>query len=233
MVAYGQPGAAVRASRVRNLSKAIVVLTAIVAVATVSTSVLSASLSSDAQKFLDEVITEDEFRSSLGLLDTASAVAFGVTVAAAVVTMVWMYRMASNLRATGRRTTWHPLFGVFGWFLPPGLFYIIPFLMLRELWKGSDSELRGDDWRSSGENLMLWLWFALYGIVPTVLVVFEAGNLAADGLPGIDLRSRAESLDDFGVAGFVAALVDVVAAIVWIVLVRQLTERHTRLTGEV
>ncbi len=63
--------------------------------------------------------------------------------------------------------------------------------------------------------------------------MFEAGNLAADGLPGIDLRSRAESLDDFGVAGFVAALVDVVAAIVWIVLVRQLTERHTRLTGEV
>ena len=51
-----------------------------------------------------------------------------------------MYRIATNVRAFQRQTTWSPLFAIFGWMLPPFVLYVIPFLMLRELWKASDSE---------------------------------------------------------------------------------------------
>ena len=51
-----------------------------------------------------------------------------------VLVMIWMYRISANLRAFGMTTTWHPLFAIFGWFLPPVVLYVIPFLMLREQW---------------------------------------------------------------------------------------------------
>jgi hypothetical protein len=234
MVGYGDEGAASRASRVRGLAKTIVILTAVVAVATVVSMILSASVSSDARDYLDGTITEDDFRDSLAPLSTVQLLTGVATLATGIVTMIWMYRVASNLRATGRRTTWHPLFGVFGWFLPPLILYIIPFLMLRELWKGSDPDAPVDDdgWKSSGENPLVWAWFALFGIIPTVLFFAQAGSFAADGLPETDLESVADSLDGFGVAGVLVALVNVVAAVTWILLVRQLTDRHTRLTRE-
>jgi len=233
MVAYGQPGAVSPTSRVGTLGKAIVVLTTIVAAATVLTTILSATVSADAEDFLAGVITDDEFRSSLAPLSTVQVVGGVATLATGIVTMVWMYRLGSNLRAAGRRTTWHPLFGVFGWFLPPFVLYVIPFLVLRELWKGSDPDAPGEEgWRKSGENPLLWAWFALFGIIPTVLVFAQASSLATEGLPDSDLESVADSLDGFGGGDLMVALVNVVAAVVWILFVRQLTDRHTRLTRE-
>jgi hypothetical protein len=232
MVAYGQPGAASHAARVRTLSKVIVVLTAVVATATLLTTILSATVSSAAQDFLDGVITDDAFRNRLAPLSTVQVLGGVATLATGVVTMIWMYRLGSNLRAAGRRTTWHPLFGVFGWFLPPFVLYVIPFLVLRELWKGSDPDSDAEGWRRSGESPLVWAWFALFGIIPTVLVFAQAGSLAAEGIPDTDLESVADSLNRFGGGDLAVALVNVVAAVVWILLVRQLTDRHTRLTRE-
>lgn len=208
-------------------------MTTVVAVATLVTTVLSAGISGDAQDFLDGTLTEDDFRESLNPLSTVQLLAGLATLATGILTVIWMYRLASNVRRYGRRTTWHPLFAIFGWFLPPLVLYIVPFLMLRELWKASDPESKGDDgWRSGRENPVLWVWFALFGIIPAVLVFGQANSLATDGLPDTDLESVADSLNDFGAAGVVVALTNVVAAITWILLVRQLTDRHTALTNE-
>lgn len=225
---------------VSRLASAVVVLTIIVAAATVLSTILSATVAGDAEDYLDNRISEDDFEDALGPLSTVQVLTGLATVATGVVTVIWMYRMATNVRALGRRTTWHPLFAVFGWFLPPLVLYVIPFLMMRELWKASDPRSRAisgetdeGGWRRSGENAMLWVWFGLFGIAPLILVVVQVNTLTADGLPAGDTESVADSLDDFGAVSIVAAIVNVVAAAAWVLVVRQLTQRHTELTGEV
>jgi hypothetical protein len=238
-VGYGDAGSVSPAARTRGLARWIVIMTAVVAVATVVTTILSASISTDAQDFLGGSMSEDDFRDALGPLSTAQVVAGLATLATGILTMIWMYRIASNLRSFGRRTTWHPLFAVFGWFLPPLILYVIPFLMLRELWKASDpgaaepaGEDRGRGWRAGRESPVLWAWFALFGIIPAVLILTQANSLATDGLPSGDIESVADSLDNFGAGATVVALVNVVAAVTWVLVVRQLTDRHTALTRE-
>jgi len=236
-VAYGQPGSVTPTSRVRPLAKVIVVMTTIVAAATVLTAVIQWSISADAEDFLAGRLAEDDFRDSLGPLSLFQLLAGLATLATGILTMIWMYRLATNLRNLGRRTTWNPLFAVFGWFLPPLVLYIIPFLMLRELWMASDHTADADSegptgWRRSGENPALWVWFALFGIIPTVLVFAQASTLATDGLPNTDLEAVADSLEGFGVGTALVSVVSVIAAVCWIIIVRQLTERHAELTRE-
>ena len=79
---------------------------------------------------------------------------------------------------------------------------------------------------------MLWAWFALFGLLPVVVLAVQVGSLTANGLPSGDLDSLADSIKDFGTIALVTGGLNVLAAIVWIIFVRQLTNRHTGLTGE-
>ena len=147
--------------------------------------------------------------------------------------MIWMYRIAANIRAFGRRTTWHPLFSIFGWFLPPFFLYVIPFLVLREQWKGSDPHVDGSDgWKANEDNRTLWGWFAFYGLLPVVLFVAQIGSVASAGLGTGDVETVAESLDQVSALTFLSAVSVIGAAIFWITFVRQMTSRHVGLTNE-
>ena len=84
-------------------------------------------------------LSDDEFRDAIGPLNAVQLIVGLATLATFIVTIIWMYRIATNVRAFQRRTTWSPLFAIFGWMLPPFVLYVIPFLMFRELWKASDS----------------------------------------------------------------------------------------------
>ncbi len=219
--------------RVGGLSKAIVVLTAIVAVATLVTTLLSIGIAGDASDFLAGDLTDDEFRTSLAPLSAVQSIAGVATLATGILTMIWMYRVAVNIRAFGRRTTWHPLFSIFGWFLPPFFLYVIPFLVLREQWKGSDPIVDGTDgWKADEDNRTLWGWFAFYGLLPLVLFVAQIGSVASAGLGTGDVETVAESLDQVSALTFMSAVSVIGAAAFWIVFVRRLTGRHVALTNE-
>jgi hypothetical protein len=156
------------------------------------------------------------------------------TLTTAVLTIIWMYRIAKNVRASGRSTTWQPAFAIFGWFLPPGVLYVIPFLVLRELWKASDPDTKdgGDGWRRSADNPILWLWFALFGLVTAVLFAVQLASGDMDSIAAPDTTSVAEGLADMGALAWLSPLVTLAAAGAWVVFVRQLTARHRRLTNE-
>ncbi len=219
--------------RVGGLGKAIVILTAIVATTTVIATLLSIGIAGEASDFLAGDITDDQFRDSLAPLSAVQSLAGVATLATGVVTVIWMYRMARNIRTFGRRTTWHPLFSIFGWLLPPFFLYVIPFLVLREQWKGSGPDVDATErWKSNDDNRMLWGWFAFYGLLPIVLFVAQVGSVAGGGLGTGDVESVADSLDQVGALTFLSALSVVGAAIFWIAFVRQLTRRHTALTNE-
>ena len=103
-----------------------------------------------------------------------------------VVTVIWMYRIATNVRAFQRDTLWSPLFAIFGWMLPPFVLYIIPFLVLRELWKASDPTDVNDteSWRGSADNPFIWAWLVLYGIAPIFLLAV-LGRIVPRRWPGL------------------------------------------------
>lgn len=219
--------------RVGGLSTAAMILAALVALATVVQAVLSSSVSDDASAFLAGTISDNEFEDSIIAVGAIGGLTTLLTVAAAVVTMIWMFRIAGNVRSYGRRTTWSPLFSIFGWMLPPFL-YIIPFLVLKELWKGSEpSNVDGSEtWKQTKDSPLLWIWLVVFGLLPAVLFVVEVGSLASTSFGGGALKAQAESLEDFGIVQWLGALLSVVAAAVWIPFVRQLTARHRQLTNE-
>ena len=73
---------------------------------------------------------------------------------------------------------------------------------------------------------------ALFGLLPIIILAFQVGSLTSSGIPSGDLDSVAESLDDFGSVAVASGALNVLAAVVWILFVRQLTHRHKSLTGE-
>ena len=234
-VAYeGHPTPTAGIRRVGGLAVPIVVSTVIVAVGTLISTFLSASIATDAADFLAGSIEQSEFEDALVPLNSVQLLVSAATLATGVLTIIWMFRIANNVRAFGRATTWSPLFAIFGWFLPPLVLYVIPFLVLRELWKASEPTVVDgtDGWRATSDNPVLWAWFVLFGILPAVLFAVQVGSFASGGLPAGDIESVAESLDEFGLIGWLTALLNVAAAIVWVRFVRQLTQRHKRLTNE-
>lgn len=230
----GHPTPTGAISRVGGLARAIVVLTTIVAAATVLTTLLTVGVTGDASDFLAGQTSEDEFRDALAPLTAVQTLAGAATLATGIVTVIWMYRIATNVRAFGRQTTWHPLFSIFGWFLPPFFLYVIPLLVLREQWKASDpaADDGTDSWKRVPDNPVLWGWFVFYGLLPFVFFVAQIGSVAGAGVGTGDIESVAESLDDVGTLSIVSAVAVVGAAICWVLFVRQLTRRHTALTGE-
>ncbi|MEP4651847.1 MAG: DUF4328 domain-containing protein, partial [Ilumatobacter sp.] len=224
--------------RIRGLGKWAMIATAGSAIVDVVAAVVLVPVLDKASGFLDGTVSADEFDDaylSSQLLSTLSAV---VGLAAGVFTILWMFRVASNLRVYSRRTTFSPVFSIFGWVLPPFLF-VLPLLVLRELWKASDPETPvGDEgWRARPVDPLLYVWFLLYGVVggviQAIVAVSTVSSLLDSGISTTDsTRVTAESLDSGGILPFVAAGVALVAAAAWVLFVKRLTDRHVELTGE-
>ncbi len=220
--------------RVGGLAIPIVVSTVIVALGTLVATFLSVGVATDAADFLAGSIDQSEFEDALVPLNSIQLLVSVATLATGVLTIIWMFRIANNVRAFGRATTWAPLFAIFGWFLPPLILYVIPFLVLRELWKASEpTGVDGtDNWKQTPDNPLLWAWLVLFGLVPAVLFAVQIGSFATGGVPTGDIESVAEGLDEFGALGWLTAVLNIAAAVVWVQFVRQLTQRHKRLTNE-
>ena len=220
--------------RVGGLAQVIVILTALVGVLGIVSTILTGLAIDDARAFLRDEITEDEFLDSYAagaLLGGAQGFAI---VAILVLTMIWMYRLAANHRTLGRRGTWAPLWAIFGWFLPPVVLYVIPYLMFRELWRASDPDqpVAGEGWRTGPVAPVVTVWWVLYGIIPIVVLVWQGLDTIAGGIAETDAAAFAEMLDEQYTVSLVSALVNAAAAVAYILLVRGLTGRHRRLTGE-
>lgn len=237
--AYGSaPTPTQNVSRVNGVATAGMVLVGIAGVVGLLAALTTSGIRSGAQDYLDGRISESEFNDQLVSTSALSILAGVVTIAAMVLVMIWMYKMASNLRAFGISTTWHPLFAVFGWFLPPIVLYVIPFLMLREHWtKSSLTAVPGqpagptpDDAKS--DTPVLWVWWLAFGIWPLATLFLSAGG-AFSGIGATSADDVAQNLVDTNqTLTTVGAVISFVAAIAWIAFARQLTARHRALTGE-
>ena len=216
-----------------GLAKAVTVLAAVAAFGSIITALTTPAAVDSARRFRAGTISETQFLDDYAAFGLTQSLQGVGTLATAVLTIIWLYRVAKNVRIMGRATTWAPIWAVFGWILPP-ILIVIPFLMVREMWKASNPEIRpGDErWKTEGgTNPLIPTWFVLYGIVPTVLAVAATSSVFGSGLQQ-EADGLAQALDESGTLTIVGSIVSAVAAVVWILVVRQITARHVAFTNE-
>lgn len=234
-VGYGEGsyGAFTPFARVRGLGKALSWLMIVVGLGQVGTVVTNLMVRGDAADFLAGRIDEDEFLSGYAPALIISGLASMATIAVAVLTMIWMYRMATNLDRFGRPgRTWAPGWAIGGWFLPP-LLFVIPWFMLRELQKGSDPEVPAGstEWKQRPVAPIVNIWWVLYGLLPTLMIPFGAGLMMSSGFSN-EAEDVAERIEDQALWTTLGGILGIAAAVAWFLVVRQLTERHARMTSE-
>ncbi len=225
-------------NRVGGLAKWTMIAVAVTGVVgAISTALLIPAIDK-AGGFLDGTVTEDEFNNAYLPNQLLSMLNSIVGLAAGVLTMIWMFRISTNLRSLSRGTTFAPVWAVVGWFLPPFLF-ILPFLVLRELWKASDPGTAIDDptWRSQPVTRLLPAWLLLYGLIPAAIqaiVIYTTVSSLFDGgfASTSDATVSAETLDSASAYTLSLGVIAAAAAVVWILFVKRLTARHVELTGE-
>lgn len=227
--AYGAPpdrpyGVAFQS--VGGVAKALNVLLIIYLPLQLLTVVSTYRLSSDAKDFLSGDMSERTFRDNTST--NFSGLSGLLVIPIAVLTMITMFRMARNLRVLrSEGQTWKPGWAIGGWFCPPFVF-VIPWLMFRELWKGSDPSATYD-WKRGKVSPLINIWWVLYGLVPLIGFGTAAGLFANFSRPSI--RDLAEKLDDFALVNLILQIVSLGTTVVYLLMIRQLVARHRAATG--
>ena len=219
--------------RIGGLAKALLIVLAIVALGQVVSLATTGSVGDAAADYLRSDrsnAAQDAFEDDLAVNGLTSLVAGAASIAVIVLSIVWLYRVAANHRGLGRRLTWAPGWAIAGWVLPP-LLFVIPLLMLRESWKASSADVppESQEWKNKGDSPLIWAWFFLYSIVPIVLAALGASQIWNVSRNTEDL---AEYFDEQQGLIIAQGVVTVLAAIAWGLVVRDITRRHSELTGE-
>ena len=216
--------------RVGGVTTAAIVLVAVSALVAVLTVLVGQTFSDEAETYLADGMSDTEFIEEVAPYLLLTLLQGAVSIAAAVLVIIWMFRIAKNHRTLRRVGTWGPGWAIGGWFLPP-LLYIIPTLMFRELWKASDPDVPvGGDWKSGRTSPLIWVWFVLYSLVPVILLFAQGGDTL--GSLGGSEDQLAEQLTGSQTSVVIATAVTIAGAAAFIALARALTSRHRRLIGE-
>jgi hypothetical protein len=189
-------------------------------------------LASQAQKYLDGSISEQRFKDSTTVGIGAGSVLLVIPIA--VLTMIWMYRMSANLRVLGRPgQTWVPGWGIGSWFVPPCVVYAVPWLMFKELWRGSDPGLvRGDPaWKQGRVPSIITWWWVLYGLLP-IFALSSNGQFVSQLRSDKTTRDLAKRYHDLTASSVVFSVLAMAATVVYLVLVRRLSARHMKAIDE-
>lgn len=232
-VPYGggpqQPAGTFRS--VGGVAKALNVLLAIYIPLQAVGLVTSYQLAGTASDYLDGRISEREFEDAANV--NVGSLSGLLVIPIAVLTIIVMFRMAKNLQLLGRTgQRWTPGWAIGGWFCPPLVLYVIPWLMLRELWQGSEPATGPWDprWKENHVSPLINVWWVLYGLVPLIGIATAAGMFA--NIRRTTVEDLAQRIEDYRVVNTILGLATVAAAIVFMVLMRQLAQRHMARTGE-
>jgi len=215
--------------RVRGLSKVAILLVLATALMSFVELLVRQTVTDDAEDYLAGSIDKDEFRRAITGYSIVPVIQSAFQIAALVLTVIWMFRIAANHRALHRGGTWGPGWAIAGWVLPPFV-WVIPTLMFVELWKASDPDVPiGGNWKTKAGAPLAGIWGGLYTVASVLSAV---ANVTGNPSLSETDKALAEQLTSDQSLEVVVACLTLAAAIVFVLLMRRLTERHTRLTGE-
>ena len=177
-----------------------------------------------------------EFDDKLITYSAIALLAGAIGIAQLVVLIVWTYRMAKNGPAIGRTPQSFGGGATIAVNLLGGCTLgILPFFMWRELWLASDPDTpRGDiTWKRRTVSVLIPVHLAL---VLTSVAASVAVSVSG-GIGPVRFNTNRDDLaeglrDKLALIGVSGALT-VAASVVFLLIVRQLTERHSRAIGDV
>jgi hypothetical protein len=175
--------------------------------------------------YADGTISDEEFLAGFGIYFAAAAGAGVVQLATGVVTIIWQWRLVKNTEQMNRPgTTFGPGWAIAGWLIPC-VNFVIPYLQLRELWKGSDWSYPAGDprWKEAPVGPVLPMWVAAW-IANAVVTAYA--QFGASATSGDDLDAVADQFSDLVTAAVPGYLIAIAAALMFLIVVQQLTERH-------
>jgi hypothetical protein len=147
----------------------------------------------------------------------------GVIVFIAIVFLIWFYRAFKNLVLGGvSNLRFSPAWAVGGFFIPFA-FFVIPYMVMSELWKGSFAlvdEGSKATWRDRPLGGNVVSWWALF-----LLMAIGSGVTAQYSI-------YAKSIDSLLIAAVLQILFDIVslaAAIFTILVIREVTARQSQI----
>lgn len=224
-------------SRIKGLERWIAILLAISAISGLISLATTSSAFDAAEEYL-RTRDDDEFRDSITANSLGGLLGGAASIALLVLSIIWLHRVIRNHRTLGRDVTWTQGWAIAGWVLPPILF-VIPMLILRESWKAADPDVPPGSpaWRQGRDNPVLWFWFLVYGVLPllfTILTMVQVGRFvfgAGTQVSG-NVDDIAEYLNDSRGLIIAQSVVSIIAAVAWFLVVRAISDRHARLTGE-
>ena len=118
------------------------------------------------------------------------------SIAGLILAIVLTWRLAKNHQAIGRPgTTFGPGWAIAGWLIPLAS-SILPFLLLTELWRGSnqDAPPHSPEWKKSPASNLIYAWFALQLVASIVGIVFLARTFAGLNFSTLGSSSDTPSL---------------------------------------
>lgn len=177
-----------------------------------------------------------DFDDSLIIYSLVALLAGAVGIAQLVLLIIWTFRMAKNGLAMGRTPQSFSGGATIAVNLLGGCTLgILPFFMWRELWLASDTDTAPGDitWKRRTVTALIPVHLALTlaGVAASV-AVSAAGGLAPFRF-GTDRQDIAENLNDKLAIIGIAGTLSLAASVVFLLVVRQLTERHAKLIGEI
>jgi hypothetical protein len=143
-----------------------------------------------------------------------------VGLATFVLLIIWLYRAAKNNEALGRQNPrLGPGWAIGGWFIPIA-WWVIPFIVLDDVWRGSDPSIpRGDpNWRRSSTMGAIWAW-----LVTAVIFTIPSAIASSTGDVRADEPEKVRRDDILRIIGAVGAIV---AAVLAIVVTRRIAARQ-------
>jgi hypothetical protein len=143
-----------------------------------------------------------------------------VTIAIFVLLIIWLYRAAKNNEALGRQNPrLGPGWAIGGWFIPLA-WWVIPFIVLDDVWRGSDASIaRGDpSWRRSKTLPAIWAW-----LVGAVLYFIPNWIASSGGDVRADEPEKVRRDDSLRIVAHVAGII---AAVLAIVVIRKVAARQ-------
>jgi hypothetical protein len=231
-VAYGMPGTAGgNIQRINGLTTALTVLVGIVVPLQFIGIFTTLELGRKVHRLATGAIKVEEFKSSnVGGLASIGGL---LIIPIAVLTMIWMFRMAANVEVLGYHDRrWGRGWAIGAWFVPPCIVYAVPWLMFRELWRASDPAGYEPLWKTRPVDALVTVWWVVYGLIPTVGLFTAASIFAGIRQSDSAVLDFARQYDKFRAFNVVLSVVSVIAGVVYLLLVRQLAGRHMRATRE-
>jgi hypothetical protein len=159
----------------------------------------------------------------LGMLELTLGLAAGIAL------LVWVYRASRNARALGAEgMTYSPGWSV-GWFFVPLASLVVPYRVLRELWKASTPGA-GAPWRQAPVSTVLGAWWAVcvaravirYSTWPIVTGHWRLAKIPTFGPLWLG------DLWEFSWGLLIAEVVDIAASVLTIVVVVSITDLQER-----